>query len=309
MKLAAKSILLSLSAVSMPALAQEQEAGFENFLLYSPSIVSPSQHYQVKGGHFEALAGLTNGTIKDKASGDSWDSKGQVLGAGYAQALSNQLVLGADVRYIGSKTTLDNGDYENSVTEIRPSVAFGLSPIFSLGAGVNVLSGKSDSPTGDDSYSANTFIVGGTLHQDMWEASLALTTANDDEDNFAASSPQTITLHGRYKLMPVLALGASFEQADYPGIEPAGSTLETETRYSVILESAVSDNSRVEIAFLSTSNSDGTDGDDATEIFLGGGFDLAPNFELGAQARLFSTASDDTESSGNILALTLSMAN
>lgn len=309
MKLSAKCMLLSISAVSLPAMAQESGAAFENFLLSSPSIVSPSQYYQVKGGRFEAMAGVLNFTSEDKDSGEEFDSSGQVLGAGYAQALSSQLVLGADVRYIGTKTDFQPSDLESSSTEIRPTVAFSLSPIFSLGASVNILSGKSDSPAGDDSYSANTFTVGGTLHQDLWEASLALTTANDDEDNFDASSPQTIAVHGRYKLMPVLTLGARFEQADYPGIEPAGATLETETSYAVILESAVSDNSRVEVAFLSTSNSGGSDGEDDTEIFLSGGFDLQPNLELGGQIRYTTSESDESETSGTILALTLSMAN
>jgi hypothetical protein len=290
-------------------MAQEQGAAFENFLLSSPSIVSPSQYYQVKGGRFEALAGVLSGTDEDKASGTESDSSGQLLGAGYAQALSSQLVLGADLRYAAVKTDVGAGDVEGSSTEIRPTVAFTLTPMFSLGASINVVSGKFDTPAGDDSFNYNTFTLGGTLHQDLWEATLALTTANEDDEDLNANSPQTISVHGRYKIMPVLTLGARFDQADYPGIEPAGITLETESSWALILESAVSDNSRVEVAFLSTSNSGGSDGNDETELFLSGGFDLAPNMELGGQIRYTTGESDTDESSGSTFALTLSMVN
>jgi long-subunit fatty acid transport protein len=247
--------------------------------------------------------------VEDKATGGESDSDGQLLGAGYAQALSSQLVLGADVRYASAKTDFGTGDLESTNTEIKPTVAFTLSPIFTLGASINVVSGKADSPAGDDSFNYNTFTVGGTLHQDLWEATLALTTANEDDEDWNASSPQTISIHGRYKVMPVLTLGARFDQADYHGIEPAGTTLETESSWALILESAVSDNSRVEVAFLSTSNSGGADGDDETEFFLSGGFDLAPNMELGGQIRYLTGESDASETSGNTFALTLSMIN
>lgn len=311
MKLSAKCMLLSVSAVSLPAMAQEQGATFENFLLSSPSIVSPSQYYQVTGGRFEALAGVLNGTTKSKPAGTEFDSTGQLLGAGYAQALSSQLVLGADVTYAASKTDFGTGDIEFNNTTIAPKVAFAISPLFSLGASIDINSGKSEGGGSSDSFSYNTFKVGGTLHQDLWEATLALQTANKDDEDTNARSPQTITVHGRYKIMPVLTLGALFEQADHAGVQASGELpeAETETSYAVILESAISDNSRVEVAFRSTANSGGTDGDDATNIFLSGGFDLAPNFELGGQVGFNTSDSESSETSFNTFALTLSMVN
>ncbi len=311
MKLSAKCVLLSASAVAMPALAQEQGAAFENFLLSSPSIISPSQYYQVKGGRFEALAGIVNGTADSKPATSEADISGQNLAAGYAQALSSQLVLGADVHYVSS--TLENGgaEFTGTETEIKPTVAFSLNPMFSLGASINIISGEDEAPApiGSDSYSYNTFTVGATVHQDLWEASLALTTSNEDEDKPNANSAQTISLHGRYKIMPVLALGLVYDQADYGGIEGPTQTLETETTYGVILESAVSDNSRVEVAFLSVGNEDGDEGADSTQIFLSGGFDLAPAMELGGQLVFSSGESDTSEFSFNSYALTLSMHN
>ncbi|HYX35691.1 MAG TPA: hypothetical protein VE954_21555 [Oligoflexus sp.] len=309
MKLSAKCVLLSASAVAMPALAQEQGAAFENFLLSSPSIVSPSQYYQVKGGRFEALAGLVNGTADSKPATSEADISGQNLAAGYAQALSSQLVLGADVHYVTSELENAGAEFTGSETEIKPTVAFSLNPMFSLGASINIISGEDEAPAGSESYSYNTFTVGATVHQDLWEASLALTTSNEDEDKPNANAAQTISLHGRYKIMPVLALGLVFDQADYGGIEGPTQTLETETTYGVILESAVSDNSRVEVAFLSVGNESGNEDSDATQIFLSGGFDLAPAMELGGQLAFSSGESDTSEYSFNSYALTLSMHN
>ncbi|WP_218110193.1 hypothetical protein [Oligoflexus tunisiensis] len=301
-------MLLSVSAVSIPAFAQEEGAGFENFLLSSPSIVSPSQHYQVTAGRFEALAGLLSGSYEVKPGGTEIDLEGQSLAAAYHQALG-QMVLGADIHYDTSKQEGGGFDLEGSETAIRPSLAFAISPIFSLGASINIFSGEDDYPTGSESYNYNTFTVGGTLHQGPWEASLALSTANEDDDKSSANAPQTIIVHGRYKVLPVLALGLRYDQADYPGIEQPTQTLETETSYSLILESAVSDNSRVEVAFRSFSNSSGIDGSDLTQIFLSGGFDLAPNMELGAQLQFVSGESDTSESSITGYALTFAMIN
>lgn len=312
MKLSAKCMLLSVSAMSLPAMAQEQGASFENFLLSSPSIVSPSQYYQVKGGRFEALVGLKSGTYETKgAGGGEADISGQSLGAGYAQALSSQLVLGADVLYNTSKFEVGNTTLEGNDTEIRPTVAFSISPLFSLGASININSGEDDDGTDTESYSYNTFTVGGTLHQDLWEASLALTTANEDDEKASARSPQQIAVHGRYKFMPVLALGLRYEQLDHAGVQASGETpkAETESSFGVVLESAVSDNSRVEVAFLSTSNLNGEDGNDATRIFLSGGFDLAANLELGGQIIFDSADSDTDKVSLNSYGLTLSMVN
>lgn len=312
MKLSAKCVLFSVSAMSLPALAQEQGAAFENFLLSSPSIVSPSQYYQVKGGRFEAIAGVKSGTAEIKSANVDVDLSGQILGAGYAQALSSQLVLGADVLYNVDKREAGGQDSEDNETEIRPTVAFSISPLFSLGASINIMSGeKEGSGSNSESFNYNTFTVGGTLHQDLWEASLALTTANEDDDKPAARSPQTLTVHGRYKIMPVLALGVRYDQADYAGVQASGELpeAETESNFGIMLESAISDNSRVEVAFQSVSNWRGSDGMDLTRIFLSGGFDLAPNLELGGQLNFESADSDTTKLNLNTYALTLSMIN
>jgi hypothetical protein len=312
MKLSAKCMLLSVSAMSLPALAQEQGEGFENFLLSSPSIVSPSQYYQVKGGRFEAIAGVKSGTSETKPATTDTDLSGQILGAGYAQALSSQLVLGADVIYNTEKQEAGGADLEDSKTEIRPTVAFSISPLFSLGASINIVSGDDENLAGDsESLSYNTFTVGGTLHQDLWEASLALTTANEDDDKPAARSPQTIRVHGRYKIMPVLALGVRYDQADYAGVQASGELpeAETESNFGLTLESAISDNSRVEVAFQSVSNFRGIDGVDLTRIFLSGGFDLASNLELGGQITFDSADADTSKFNLNTYALTFSMMN
>jgi hypothetical protein len=312
MKLSAKCMLLSVSAVSLPAMAQEQGASFENFLLSSPSIVSPSQYYQVKGGRFEALVGMRSGTYETKGTGGvEADLSGQALGAGYAQALSSQLVLAADVSYNTTKVEVSGTSAEGNDTEIRPTVAFSISPLFSLGASININSGEDDDGTDTESYSYTTFTLGGTLRQDLWEASVAYTTANEDDEKTSARSASELSLHGRYKIMPVLALGLRYDQIDHAGVQASGETpeAETESSFGVVLESAISDNSRVEVAFLSTSNLDGEDGNDATRIFLSGGFDLAPNLELGGQIFFDSADSDTDKVSRNTYALTLSMVN
>jgi hypothetical protein len=310
MKISTKCMLLWVSAISLPALAQDEASGFDNFLLSSPSIVSPSQYYQVKAGRFEALAGVLSGTFETKPVTTDIDFSSQTLTAGYAQALSNQIVLGADARFVNNSVDFGGSESESSDTEITPKLAFSISPIFSLGASINIHSGDEEPIVGStESYSYNTFTVGGTLHQDAWETTLTLTTANKDDEKASANSAQTISLHGRYKIMPVLALGVLFEEADYPGIEQTGEILEKEASYSVILESAISDNSRVEVAFKSITHNLGENGSDATLIFLGGGFNLAPKFELGGQLQFISGESDSSRSSLNGYALTLVWVN
>lgn len=307
MKRPVSLLLLSLASVSLPAFAEEHD--FENFLLSSPSIISPSQFYQVKGGRFEAQAGILNGSLesKDPTDGDA-DISGNILGVGYAQALNQQLVLAADVDYLSRKVESDGSKYETTETVIRPTVSFSVSPMFSLGASVNIKSDKAEDDTDSESVSYTTFNLGATVHQDAFEASLALTTKNSDDEKPAADSPQIIRLHGRYKVLPVLALGVRFDQSDYPGIEPAGVTLETETSYGLILESAFNELASVEVAFLSTSNKFGRKGQDETDIHLGGAYKIASNIELGGRVNLKSVESDDVKYTINSFSLTFTSA-
>ncbi len=295
-----KWLLLSVSAISLPAFAEEQ--GFDNFLLSSPSIMSPSQYYQVKGGRFEALLATGSSSFESKPSGVTNDSTNQALEAGYAQGLmNNQLVIGADISF----DTLTQDDDKDTETTLKPTVAFNVTPLLSLGAALNVVSGKSEAAGSSESMSYNTFTIGATLHQDAWEGSVAVTTENKDDKKSQNNSPQVLSVHGRYKLMPVLSLGLKLDQTDHGALAAAGQTAETESAYSLILESGFSDEFGIEVAFQSASNVSGIKDTNSTLIFLGGQYKLASNLSIGAQINLITLENDAFDASSNQFAVTL----
>lgn len=274
-------VVLAAAAVFTSAGAFAQEATFNNFLLRSPSIVSPSQNYQVKQGRFEGYLGSVNGTIDPKTEGvGDIDVNGFEAGVGAQYAVSPMAVIGVEVDYLNT----DADDADSTATEISPTVAFTLTPMFSLGLGAHLVSGSEDIPGGGNSdTSFNYFTVGATLHQDLWEATLVFNTENKDDNKPQNNSAQSFGLHGRYRLNPALALGLSFFQRDTSSLAPSAVKAEDETALGFHLESRFTEQVSAEFAFITTTDTDGASGDDQSEFVAMGQYLLNPGMEIGAR--------------------------
>lgn len=269
--------------------SQEGGAAFNNFLLRSPSIISPSQNYQVKKGRFEADLGLLNGSVDPKAAGaDEVDVKGTELGVAAYYSPSAFYVVGADINY----ETTEADDLKSNSTEITPAVTLNFTPMFSLGIAAHLVSGSDDIPGGgDEDTSFNYFTVGGTLHEGPWEGSLVFSSENKDDNKPQNNSAQTFGIHGRYRIVPTMALGLSFIQKDTSSLV-AGANAKDETALGLHLESQFTDTFAMEFGFISTANTDGADGDDGSEFLALGQFELSPSLEVGGRLSYLTSSSD-----------------
>ena len=289
-------LIFGLGLLSKSAFAEEQN--FENFLLKSHSIVSPSQYYQVKGGRFEGLASSLSGSLKDKGpSVGSVNLSGYEVAAGVAQGvINNQLVVAAEVDTNRSSAKFGTATNRVTTTEIKPAVALSIASMVSVGAAILFVNDE-EKLTGADAVttSFNVFTLGATAHLDAWEASFAVTTENKDDVKTQANSPQTLALHGRYKFNPALTLGGVYSQRDFAHLAPPRSTAEAEANYGLVLESALADHAAVEVAFISTNNRLGLKDDAATTIDLKGFYKVNPSLQVGAWLVNFSSSSDAVE--------------
>jgi len=269
------------------------EGTFNNFLLRSPSIVSPSQNYQVTQGRFEGYIGSVNGSVDPKAANlDDIDTNGTEIGVAGHYAVSPMAVIGIDVDYENKKS----GEEKSNTTEISPSVAFTLTPIFSLGLAAHLVSGTEDVPTGGDrDTSFNTFSIGATMHQDLWEATLAFNTESKDDNKPQNNSAQSFVLHGRYRVMPAMALGLSVFQRDTSSIAPSLVKAEDETGFGLHLESQFTDMLTGEFAFLSTTDVDGTSGDDQSEFVAMAQYQVNPTMEIGGRLSYLTSSGDSAD--------------
>lgn len=273
-----------------------EEGAFNNFLLRSPSIISPSQNYQVKQGRFEGYLGAVNGSIDPKLTGTSkLDVSGTEVGVAALYAVSPMAVIGVDVDYFNSKVE----DFKSNSTEISPTVDLTLTPIFSLGLGAHLVSGTQDNAvgSGNTDKSFNYFTVGATLHQDLWEASLVFNSENKDDSKPQNNSAQSFGVHGRYRLNPALALGLSFFQRDTSSLAPATVKAKDDTAFGLHVESAFSEVLSTEFAFLATSNVDGASGDDSSEFIAMLQYKASPSLEIGGRLSYFTSSGDTADTS------------
>lgn len=291
------NVAVAAAGVFTASAVHAEEGAFNNFLLRSPSIISPSQNYQVKAGRFEGYLGALTGTFEPKAAGaKNVDISGTEIGAAAQYAVSPMAVIGVDVDYLNTKVD----DTKANSTEISPAVALTLTPLFSLGLGAHLVSGTVDSGVAganDENTSFNYFTVGATLHQDLWEATLVYNTKNKDDNKPQNNSPSRFGIHGRYRLMPALALGLSFRQSDTSALAPSGANVEDETQLGLHVESQFSEVFSGDFAFLSTSNTDGAKGDDSSELVALLQFKVNPTMEIGGRLSYLTSSSDVADAS------------
>lgn len=284
------SAAVLVSAVATPAFAED--GSFHNVLLESPSIVSPSQIYQVQPkGLVEASIGIQDGTIDPKAEGlENEDSKSTILAVGGAFVPAEDWVLNLDVRNEENKT----GDNKFTGTEFRPTVAYTFNKIVTLGISQNFYQAKFKIPSLEfsKSYSASTTTIGATYHQNDCEATLAFSTKHEDKDGL--NLPQELNAHARHRFNTALALGLSFEQKDYKGIASEGESAKAENRIGIHAETKVADNFGMEFAFLSTTNVGGEKSNDGSEFVILGAAEIAPRLEVGGRLS-YATEAGDTE--------------
>lgn len=270
-----------------------QEAGFNNFLLRSPSIVSPSQNYQVKKGRFEADLGLIAGNYDPKAPGaDEEDTDGFEAGVGVFYSPSAFYVLGLDIAHASSET----GDLEGESTEITPAGSFNVTPMLSLGVAAHLVSGNVDvAGGGDEDVDFNYFTVGATLHEGPWEGTLVFSSENEDDDKPQNNSAQAFGIHGRYRFLPTLAAGLSFFQKDTSSLV-TGADAEDETAFGLHLESRFTEVLTMEFAFIATADVDGASGDDQSELVALGQYALSPTMEIGGRLSYLTSSGDTADS-------------
>ncbi|MBC7658965.1 MAG: porin [Chitinophagaceae bacterium] len=269
-----------------------QEAPFNNLLLLSPQIISPSQTYQVtKAGRFEGYLGLLNGKIKPKgtANGGDTDVTGTDVGIDAYYAVNPMATVGVKLDYANGKAS----SLKNDSTEITPSVAVNLTEIFALGVSAHLVSGSADLPGGrNENTSFNYYTLGATMHQGLWEATLAFSSKNKDDNKPQNSIAQSWGLHGRYKLMPNLALGLSLYQKDNSALSSGTAHAKDETGFGLHLESQFTDVFAGEFAFLSSADVDGASGDNGAEFLALGSWKVTPNMNLGARLSYATTSSN-----------------
>lgn len=283
--------ILVLTAPLATATATFAEEGtFHNFLIESPSIISPSQYYQVTpDGRAEAFIGVEDGKEDlDEVGIPDQDIKTTHIALGLAYVPLSDLVLNLDLVNIDSEI----GELDVTLTGVRVSAAYNVVPTLTLGLSANSINGeaKLGSLEADIGYTTGTF--GLTYHQDGWEGTLALTTENEDKDKTQNNSPQTIGAHGRYTINPGLILGLSFSQADYSALDEED---EDETGFGLHAESRLGEGFALEFAYLSTSNFGGTKNNDASEFVIIAAAEVAPRMEVGGRFAYETESGDDSE--------------
>jgi hypothetical protein len=297
-----KSILTGTALCAGTATAQTPAAGFDNFLLRSPSIVSPSQHYQVPRGRFEADLGVINGDVDAKAPGASDGSvNGLEAAVGGFYSPDPVAVIGLTVDYRNTEAN----SLDATSTEITPSVAFIPGPSWSLGLSAHLVSGSEDQAGGGNSDTDfNYFTAGATLHEGLWEGTLVFSSENKDDNKPQNNSPQSFGIHGRYRIVPAMALGLSFFQKDTSGLA-AGTNAKDETAFGLHLESTFTDLITGEFAFISTADTDGASGNDESEFLALGQYRVTPTIKVGGRLSYLTSSNSTADSTGTKLGVFL----
>ncbi len=280
MKLYVSCGLLSLALA--PQVLASEGSGFDNYLLKSPSIVSPSQLYQVTKTRAEAGLLLLSGSVEFEtlAGKQKTDISGTDLRLGVALPVGGELaVVALDLAQTSEEFEIGGVSLESTELDIAPAASFKLTPNLSLGVKANIVSGEEDSlvdeTTEDVGY--NYYTLGATFQLNQLEASLSYATENKDEEHDYNNSPATINIHGRYRISPEFALGVRYQQEAYSKLsdEDADST-----KFYLIgeayLESLV-----LEVYFASVSGFEGAKDVDGTEFGAIGQFHLASNLQIG----------------------------
>ena len=285
-----KLVVVLSTALTGTALHAEKAVGFDNFLLKSPSHFSPSQNYQVRPqGRFEGFLGFESGSTEASAASNnkSIDITGNEIAVSGLFAPSELLVVGLNIDYI---TTEFKDDIKITATDIEPQVSFSLTPMFSLGLGVHIVSGKNESKLvvrdedfTDQTVSFNYITLGATLHQNDWEGTVVFNTENKDDKKTYNNHASSFTLAGRYRVVPPLALGLSYSVSDESSLAKEGDTAEDQSRFGLHVDSIFTDSFTMEFAYFSTSAVSGTKGFDSSELIALAKFQISPTLDLGAR--------------------------
>ncbi len=272
------------------------DPGFHNFLSVSPSIVAPSQYYQVKEDiRAEGFLSLVNGTLHYKDQRVSRD----VDLAGHEESASGFVNLGGGL-LVGVETLFENRDYKDTEkhynTTITPSLTYSILPNLSLGFAeefshqvVNAEGGKSSK----GQY--HSFNFGVTAHEGNWEATAYGETENKDEDTPQNEHPGIYGVHGRYRFAQELVGGLSYQQSTYSDLHDPLFDLKDESRIGLHVESVTSESFALEIDYFNFQNQAGVSGQRANLFSLGAQALVSVNIEAGARLDIFSVDSKAIE--------------
>jgi len=291
------SLTFSFLTASLTApLAQAEDLAFHNILTVSRSIISPSQYYQMKEGILiEAAAATVDGSldVRSNTFAAERDIKGSELNGGAFLAINPSLVFGVT----SSQTNLHvkaTGKVEER--SVNPSVAYSPIAALTLGAQINLLRGENKPQTTPTIHrKTNNFAFGMTAHEETWEATAVLSTAKKDEDNAFNSLPQTIGLHGRYRVFEPVTLGLTYEQSDYTAVTPDSVDSKDQSHVGVHVEAAMSENFSLELDYTATHNESGVNKRTENETVILWQFLINPTLEGGAKLTYNTLSAPNTE--------------
>jgi hypothetical protein len=285
-----------LSLVLAPSLLASEGNGFDNYLLSSPSIISPSQLYQVKKTRGEATLLLLSGSFETKALGadSKVDVSGTGLGLGLALPLAGGRIVGAlDITQVTQKNEGEGGEGDkSSELDLAPAISFSVTPNLSVGVKASIVSGQEkEEATEAEDVGYNYVTVGATFHVNQFEASFAYANENKDEKHPQNNRPSTLNLHGRYRLVPEIAAGVRYEQEKYSSLN---NNVEDADSLYLIVE-AYLEGVTAEASFGSLSSFGGAKDSDATSLGLIAQFHLSSAVQVGGTLGYLTLNSDTVE--------------
>lgn len=195
--------------------------------LHSKILVSPAQLYQVKGARTDLSVGFDSGSSEAKTDAvkATVDSNGSNFNAAGIYSMTDVGVkAGLDVKY-GMQTVEPKGSdkFDTTSTQIAPVALYSWDMI-TVAAKYNFITETAEKTTSagkdlDTTYAIFTPAV--LVSQGAWEAGLVYTSPVNkvEADELPAQEAATVTVHGRYAVMPELKVGGSVAQVNWNAIE------------------------------------------------------------------------------------------
>ena len=218
------------NAVTATVAAPMTSANFNNHL-HSNVMVSPAQLYQVTAGKTDVSINfdMTNSETKSSAAKTESEGTGTTLMVTGIYSVPNvPFKAGLDLNYaMGSADAKNNGtkvaESDSSTTTFAPVFVYSVADMIHVGAKYAITTDSSKTKgaeTQDVNY--GIFTPGVTVAQTGWEAGIVYNTAVDEEAKKAteldAYVPSAMAVHGRYAVMPELALGGMITQKNWNAI-------------------------------------------------------------------------------------------
>ncbi len=218
--------------------------------LHSKVMISPAQLYQVPAGKTDVSLDFITGDAELKTTADKATDTvtGTALNiTGIYTTPNLPIKAGLDFKYLSgtneTKTTLGTEKNDKSTMTIAPTVIYSAMDMVHVAARYVIINNTVESDaTGAKTLKSDygIFNPAVVVAQQGWEAGLNFTNAvnekGEGETDLDVQVPATITVHGRYAVMPELALGAAIEQKSWSNIDTEAEPLKNQTMFSASAE-------------------------------------------------------------------------